>query len=758
MESPRVFLKRSVLPYVRRRAFVLELALIPLGLLMGRIELFDGLMPVGVALIGALDMAGFHVGFPLAGVIAGALWNLPQGMTAAVACGGYVVIRMLTRLVKKKISRVDKLVLLAIVEVLLLPLFYLESFASLLQGLAGMALTLLLCISFQTGLRAWKSIHIRQRLQEEEQLSLCIFVGALALAAANFSVQALNAGVVLTVCVCIFVAYAKGMPAVACAVVVGGMVLVGGMAHPLLLADVAACTLAAVTCRKMGLRGAAAGFVVCCAVTQQYFGGFSQHVGLANALPAAALMAALPRREALRLRALLDSAAHEERTARDMLERLQARAASDMQNTASTVGQMAGLFPQKVEWEHDVREEHDEVKEAVGHVCADCAYRGACWRNAEEAVGAIEIMLISYEEGMRPRPPEPLESSCQRTAQVAAAAVQAQNAYRKNCIQKYYEVERQTFTHRQLKGIGKVMQTMSADIAKRSWPDETASQLLRKRLEREGVYVQSAIVQRQEKGMRIELMAKQCEQSGAALEELVSRAAERPMRLLRSGSAQRKNIWEFEQAQKFKVVVGAATRPKLGGAVSGDSTGSINLPGGFALFALSDGMGSGAAARGQSAQAIQLLLKLYEIGFERDTALECVNRLLMAEGHADMYATLDALLVNLNTGEAEFIKFGAPPSFVLRDGRVHAVHAEALPVGILDEAAPAINLASLKRNDVVILLTDGALDALKEHATEEILRCVGGANTCDEAAKSLLAAAWSCNAADDITVLVARME
>jgi stage II sporulation protein E len=143
---------------------------------------------------------------------------------------------------------------------------------------------------------------------------------------------------------------------------------------------------------------------------------------------------------------------------------------------------------------------------------------------------------------------------------------------------------------------------------------------------------------------------------------------------------------------------------------------------------------------------------------ERDAALECVNRLLMQHGGQDMYATVDALHVDLSSGAAEFIKFGAPPSFVLREGRVHTIYAEALPAGILDEASPAIHTATLKRNDSVVLLTDGALDALGEDTTQEIIACVGGANTCEDAARTLLQAAQDHGYADDMSVLVIRLE
>ena len=68
---------------------------------------------------------------------------------------------------------------------------------------------------------------------------------------------------------------------------------------------------------------------------------------------------------------------------------------------------------------------------------------------------------------------------------------------------------------------------------------------------------------------------------------------------------------------------------------------------------------------------------------EESAALECVNQLLMLKCQEDMYATLDVLLLDLSTCRARFLKQGAPPSYILRKGRVYTIHAETLPVGIL---------------------------------------------------------------------------
>ena len=180
------------------------------------------------------------------------------------------------------------------------------------------------------------------------------------------------------------------------------------------------------------------------------------------------------------------------------------------------------------------------------------------------------------------------------------------------------------------------------------------------------------------------------------------------------------------------------------------------MPQGKVLYALSDGMGAGEAARNESQSAIRLLFDLFSTGFSRDLAMESVNRLLLKR-EQDMYATLDALYLNLRSGHAEFIKCGAPPTFVCRSDRVHTVCAEALPAGIVDEARPAIQQARIRRHDAIIMLSDGALDALGEHTVAAIQAALQDGVDSQTAAERLLNSAVEAGAADDMTVMVIQI-
>ncbi len=211
------------------------------------------------------------------------------------------------------------------------------------------------------------------------------------------------------------------------------------------------------------------------------------------------------------------------------------------------------------------------------------------------------------------------------------------------------------------------------------------------------------------------------------------------------------------QRRRYDVAIGAAALAKAGSKETGDSMGMRHIREQVVLL-LSDGMGSGSAAHRESAAAVALLGDLLSIGFALCEALECVNRLLMQRSHeSDMFATMDALLFDLASGQAQFVKYGAPPSYILREGKIHTLYAEALPAGIVKEARPALHVAPLRRGDTVVLMTDGAFDALGAELSRTLLESVGGANTANDAAQSLLLAAREKSGADDMTVIVARI-
>jgi serine phosphatase RsbU (regulator of sigma subunit) len=207
----------------------------------------------------------------------------------------------------------------------------------------------------------------------------------------------------------------------------------------------------------------------------------------------------------------------------------------------------------------------------------------------------------------------------------------------------------------------------------------------------------------------------------------------------------------------FETEYGFASGAKEGSSRSGDSFAARDIDGKL-LLALSDGMGSGSAASEESRSALALLSDLLFVGFGVDDAAECVNALLSRNNPGDMYATLDVMLIDLENGTASLKKYGAPTSYMLRGDRLFAICGEALPIGIIESARGDGRSIRLRSGDTLIMMSDGVSDALGSGLVEAIADNVLSWGDPDMAANSLLEAAKKSGGADDMTVVVCRVE
>lgn len=207
----------------------------------------------------------------------------------------------------------------------------------------------------------------------------------------------------------------------------------------------------------------------------------------------------------------------------------------------------------------------------------------------------------------------------------------------------------------------------------------------------------------------------------------------------------------------YKTEYGMASDAKSGSLSSGDSFAAREMDGKL-LLALSDGMGSGHAAGEESRSALALLSDLLFVGFGIDDAAECVNSLLSKQGSGDMYATLDVMLLDLESGTASLKKYGAPPCFVLRGDRLFTISGEALPIGILEGARGDGRRIGLMPGDTLIMMSDGVSDALGNDLIPAITANILSYGDPELAAGSLLEEAKKRGGADDMTVVVCRLE
>ena len=174
----------------------------------------------------------------------------------------------------------------------------------------------------------------------------------------------------------------------------------------------------------------------------------------------------------------------------------------------------------------------------------------------------------------------------------------------------------------------------------------------------------------------------------------------------------------FAAAPPFEARAGVSRLSAGANEPCGDTVYVGPLPDGRLMAVLSDGMGSGARAAGESRRTVALLRAFLEAGFDSAGALESVNALLQTRRDGELFATVDLCVIDLATGEARLSKLGACPSLLISGGRATRIAGGRLPIGILDSVSPGEQRLTLKPGDTLVLYSDGVADDLREEESE----------------------------------------
>ena len=192
--------------------------------------------------------------------------------------------------------------------------------------------------------------------------------------------------------------------------------------------------------------------------------------------------------------------------------------------------------------------------------------------------------------------------------------------------------------------------------------------------------------------------------------------------------------------------------------VCGDAITSFEADGRFYMI-LSDGMGSGKEAALTSGVVVSLLRRLITAGADLECALKLLNSIVRS-AERECSATVDIAEIDLVTGEARFIKSGAAPSFVLRDGSIFRLQSKTVPIGIIRALDAEMIKFDVQPGDTVVMLSDGVARSYDEvpwlldmMSTDEVV--LSG----DErrAAMAVVSEAALRGSTDDITAGVVRV-
>lgn len=207
--------------------------------------------------------------------------------------------------------------------------------------------------------------------------------------------------------------------------------------------------------------------------------------------------------------------------------------------------------------------------------------------------------------------------------------------------------------------------------------------------------------------------------------------------------------------EKYRVSVGRFISSAKPGAC-GDSAAAFAGDDGYFRAVLSDGMGSGSEAAFTAGTVTLFLERLLSAGVNMSAALNLINTFLR-ERRIECSATVDVMELDLICGGAKFIKSGAAPSFVLRNGRLFKLRSRTVPIGILPSADAESITFRVEPGDLIVMMSDGVTQTSEDCPWLYDILCNERISHLTASAKRIADEAGK-RGDDDISVMLMRVE
>lgn len=415
-------------------------------------------------------------------------------------------------------------------------------------------------------------------------------------------------------------------------------------------------------------------------------------------------------------------------------------------------------------------EERREIFDRITEIsCKDCGNIESCWhKNCVNTYKAIYNAIGLWLEGGEVSAEDLSDSfiaCCSHSNEIVASAKGYIDMYKEQKIWRERIKSVKLLAVQQLSDAGRVIEELMQEVTLDMNIDRELSNNIYKGLTSK--MVKSAIAVYINNRLEVYITLKNCHNCNSCNENIIPRLREILdmdfININKSCVIEDKDcVLHLVEKPKLRLNVYSNGVHKEDSSISGDSYTYMELDKGKYLLALADGMGSGEAARAESAASIEMYEDFATAGFNRETILEAINSVLLLEEGKECFSTLDICTVDLYKGEAEFVKIGAVSTMLARGRSVEVLRSSSLPVGILGKVDREVFNRSVMSGDVIVMMTDGVIDSRGSAVrNEDWLKDVvknRRNNNPKHIADSILEKAkenYNGNVRDDMTVLVA---
>lgn len=273
---------------------------------------------------------------------------------------------------------------------------------------------------------------------------------------------------------------------------------------------------------------------------------------------------------------------------------------------------------------------------------------------------------------------------------------------------------------RQLRQVGEIIAGFQGEILEEAYPVDSFESRISEKLMRRGVVVSKAVCMKDRDGrlqvyIRCRVKAERIV-TGRMLSKSVESVVARDMVCVNRGDdivGKEESLFSFIEQGEYTLTTGVVRRNRTGEDMCGDNFSILKLDNGKAACMISDGMGSGENAYAKSKQVMDLLEQLLSAGFGRELAVELLNSFISFLTDGGGSSTLDLTMLDMYSGWASFIKLGASTTFIKHKEKVECIRSTTLPMGVLEEIEFDTCERKLYHGDIVVMVSDGVLDGIK---------------------------------------------
>lgn len=477
------------------------------------------------------------------------------------------------------------------------------------------------------------------------------------------------------------------------------------------------CGLCAGFMSKFRRPGIILGFIVSSKLLSAYFGGWSDSVFTDfEIIIAICMFCLIPNSVLIEIKSFMNAGTYRNTELQKSIDSITAKmksAARSFSELADLSGKIFGDLPPN---NADISSVYDATADKL---CRTCGLKFICWEkevfDTRDALNKLTSVLSRKNYVESSDVPDIFRQKCIKYETFVNELNRTYCRYKIDNQWRNKVTQSRKLISMQLDGMSDIVDKMSESLEENIIFDKTNETKIYCMLEQKDIKCTDVtVVKNAGESSSVTVTAKQknteCTQLFPLIEETVSSVIGKSMAISNYNCARNKYVFKLAEKELYKVECSYVSMPKSGENQCGDSITHGRIAGGKYTVILSDGMGCGPHAAKLSESAIELMRQFLNAGFDRKKAVGMIGSAIMIN-NAESFATIDALIIDLFTAHAEFIKAGANTTYIKSGNIIRKISSNTLPIGIIDNTESESTGYSAKDGDIIIMISDGIHNA-----------------------------------------------